>query len=96
MIAEWVAIGLTIAALIVQEVRYRDKLNQCEGAMKEKIDNLARALREHDEQHADHYKHALDANSHWTQRERDMLQDTVDDLRKDIKELLHRQRNTPK
>lgn len=51
---------------------------------------VAKKLEAYDSQHQDHYRHAAKADVHWTPRERDDLSKRLDEMSKDLKELLKR------
>jgi hypothetical protein len=90
MLAEWVAIGVTLLLTLGGIVkRYGSDETRMSNIEKEQ----ARSFKYHDE----HFKHALDDQAHfqdtemhWTSRERDELNRKLDAIHTDLKTLTER------
>ena len=74
--AAWILAIATIAVVAIAVLSRRQDMSA--KTLQDALRPINEALLRHDKNHADHYNHATDRDSHWTGRERQDLSKRMD------------------
>ncbi len=92
-LAAWISLAVV---LIFAGLALARGIGSDQAKVSTRLDNIEEKLERFTKYHYEHYQHSDDEDKHWTKREREVLNEAVKELGRDMKEILRRSANNGK